>query len=63
MQLVQNYKAKFQELKEDKQFANDRRKAARISKKVILGLFKAVANGKQDTPHWGNSFTALCHLA
>ena len=42
MHLVQNYKAKFQELKEDKQFANDRRKAVRISKKVILGLFKAV---------------------
>lgn len=31
MHLVQNYKAKFQELKEDKQFANDRRKAVRIS--------------------------------
>lgn len=29
-------------MKDDKQFANDRRKAARISKKVILGLFKAV---------------------
>lgn len=42
MQLVQNYKAKIQSMKEDKQFANDRRKAARISKKVILGLFKAV---------------------
>ena len=42
MHLVQNYKAKFQELKEDKQFANDRRKAVRISKKVILGLFNAV---------------------
>lgn len=42
MQLAQNYKAKFQSMKEDKQFANDRRKAVRISKKVILGLFKAV---------------------
>lgn len=42
MQLAQNYKAKFQAMKDDKQFANDRRKAARISKKVILGLFKAV---------------------
>ncbi len=42
MQLAQNYKAKFQAMKEDKQFANDRRKAARISKKVVLGLFKAV---------------------
>ncbi|MDE7326838.1 MAG: carbohydrate ABC transporter permease [Lachnospiraceae bacterium] len=42
MQLVQNYKTKIQEMKDDKQFANDRRKAARISKKVILGLFKAV---------------------
>ncbi|MDE6873083.1 MAG: carbohydrate ABC transporter permease [Lachnospiraceae bacterium] len=42
MQLVQNYKAKFQAMKDDKQFANDRRKAVRISKKVILGLFKAV---------------------
>lgn len=42
MQLVQNYKAKFQSMKDDKQFANDRRKAVRVSKKVILGLFKAV---------------------
>ncbi|MDE7210097.1 MAG: carbohydrate ABC transporter permease, partial [Lachnospiraceae bacterium] len=42
MQLVQNYKAKMESMRADKQFANDRRKAARISKKVILGLFKAV---------------------
>ncbi len=42
MQLVQNYKAKMASMRADKQFANDRRKAARISKKVILGLFKAV---------------------
>lgn len=42
MQLVQNYKAKIESMKTDKQFANDRRKAARVSKKVILGLFKAV---------------------
>lgn len=42
MQLVQDYKAKMQSLKEDKRFANDRRKAVRVSKKFILGLFKAV---------------------
>ena len=42
MQLAEKYKAKLQSLKEDKQFANARRKAVRTSKKVILGLFKAV---------------------
>ena len=42
MQLVQDYKAKMQSLKEDKRFANDRRKAVRVSKKFILGLFQAV---------------------
>ena len=42
MQLVQDYKAKMQSLKEDKRFANDRRKAVRNSKKLVLGLFKAV---------------------
>lgn len=42
MQLAEKYKTKLQNLRDDKQFANDRRKAARVSKKVILGLFKAV---------------------
>lgn len=42
MQLINTYKAKVQQLKADKQFANDRRKAIRISKKFVLSLFKAV---------------------
>ena len=42
MQLAEKYKTKLQNLRDDKQFVNDRRKAARVSKKVILGLFKAV---------------------
>lgn len=42
MQLVDTYKTKFQTMKEDKQFANDRRKAVRIGKKLLFGIFKAV---------------------
>lgn len=42
MSFMDKYKTKIAELKEDKQFANDRRRAGRMTKSAILGLFKAV---------------------
>lgn len=42
MKCIDNCKSKIEQMKQDKQFANDRRKAARIGKAAIIGIFKAV---------------------
>ncbi|MDE7297677.1 MAG: carbohydrate ABC transporter permease [Lachnospiraceae bacterium] len=42
MKLIENVRAKLEQMKQDKQFANDRRRAARVGKSAVLGIFKAV---------------------
>ena len=55
MQLIETYKAKIQSMKEDRQFANDRRRFVRGSKSLVLGIFKAVVL-------IGISYMILCPL-